>query len=50
MYIISSTVTSIRDEKRHTIVFNRLVVDGLIFDGLNTNRDLADIRSSRDAA
>jgi len=38
------------DEKRRTIVFDGLIVDGLIFDRLNTNWDLADIRSSWDAA
>ena len=55
MYIISPTITSVRNEKRQTIVFDRLIVDGLIFDGLifdrlSTNWDLADIRSSWDAA
>ena len=39
----------------HTIIVDRLIFDGLIcsgliFDGLNANWDLADIRSSRDAA
>ena len=51
---------SVRDEKRQTIVFDGLIVgwlivdglivDGLTFDRLDTNWDLADIRSSRDAA
>jgi len=50
MYIFSLTITSVMDEKRRTIVFDGLIVDGLIFDGLNTNWDLADIRSSWDAA
>jgi len=43
MHIISLTITSLRDDKRHTVIF-----DGLIFDGLGANWDLADIWSSRD--
>jgi hypothetical protein len=50
MYIISSTITSVRGKEKRTIVFDGLVVDGLVFDRLSTNWDLADIRSSRDAA
>ena len=50
MYIISSNITPVRDQKRHTIGFDGLVVDGLVVDRLSANWDLADIRSSRDAA
>jgi len=48
MHIISLIIASLRDDKRHTVIFDGLIFDGLIFDGLGANWDLADIRSSRD--
>ena len=55
-----SFLCSVRDKKIHTIIFDGLIFDGLIFNGLvfnglvfnglNTNWDLANIGSSRNAA